>query len=90
MVATSLGNLLFDQAGPDRTTGYLLEVMLDGDGLVAYRVGVVAHPDRVLEFVEWLDPAGDAAWMHDSWWTLTRAASLPAFAKLSMTWGGRN
>ncbi len=75
LVATSLGNLLFDQAGSDRTTGYLLEVMLDTNGLVAYRIGVAAHPDRVVQFVEWLEPDGDAAWMHDSWWTLTRPAA---------------
>ena len=74
LVATSLGNLLFDQAGPDRTTGYILEVMVDTAGVVAYRIGVVAHPDRLVEFVEWLHPEGDSAWMHDSWWTLTRAA----------------
>lgn len=72
VVATSLGNFLFDQAGPDRTTGYLLEMLVDTSGVKAYRVGVVRHPERLLEFVEWLDPTGDAGWLDGSWWTLTR------------------
>jgi poly-gamma-glutamate capsule biosynthesis protein CapA/YwtB (metallophosphatase superfamily) len=76
VVATSLGNFLFDQSGPDRTTGYMLEVMVDTTGVVAYRVGVTEHPDRRIEFVDWLDPEGDAAWVHGSWWSLTRPATV--------------
>ena len=72
VVATSLGNFLFDQSGPGRTTGYLLEVMVGRTGIVAYRVGVTEHPDRRIEFAEWLTPEGDAAWMHGSWWMLAR------------------
>jgi poly-gamma-glutamate synthesis protein (capsule biosynthesis protein) len=79
VVATSLGNFLFDQAGTDRTTGYMLEVMVDRSGVVAYRVAVTEHPDRRVEFREWLDPAGDAAWLDSSWWSLTREpATAPA------------
>jgi poly-gamma-glutamate synthesis protein (capsule biosynthesis protein) len=76
VVATSLGNFLFDQAGVDRTTGHLLEVMVDRHGVVAYRVGLAEHPQRRVEFVEWLDPIGDSGWVDGSWWSLTRP--LPA------------
>lgn len=72
VVATSLGNFLFDQVGADRTTGYLLEVLVAESGVLAYRVGITQHPDRRVEFVEWLDPVGDAAWLDDSWWSLAR------------------
>jgi poly-gamma-glutamate synthesis protein (capsule biosynthesis protein) len=72
VAATSLGNFLFDQAGPDRSTGAMLEVIAGNDGVVAYRVGVAEHPDRRIEFVEWLPPRAAAAWMHGSWWTLTQ------------------
>jgi hypothetical protein len=83
VIATSLGNFLFDQVGPDRTTGYLLELLVDDDGVIAYRVGVVQHPERRLEFVEWLDPSGDAGWLDGSWWTLTR--DVPAAASTEAT-----
>ena len=73
VISTSLGNFLFDQIGPDRTTGYALEVMVDGSGTVAYRVGVTEHGDRRVELVAWLEPEGDAVWMHNSWWELTRS-----------------
>ncbi len=81
VVATSLGNFLFDQAGTDRTTGYMLEVMVDEVGVVSYRVGVTGHPDRRVEFREWLDPTGDTAWLDGSWWSLTRdPATSPSTA----------
>lgn len=72
LMATSLGNFLFDQAGPERTTGLLLEVLVDKGGVIAYRVGVTQHPDRRVEFVEWQRPEGDAVWLHESWWALVR------------------
>lgn len=76
VAATSLGNFLTDQAGSDRTTGYVLEALLDDEGVAAYRVGIAAHPDRRVEFVEWLEPASDAVWLHSSWWSLTRQPQL--------------
>jgi hypothetical protein len=76
VIATSLGNFLFDQVGTDRTTGYMLEVLAGADGVVAYRVGVTEHPDRRVDFDEWLDPAGDAVWLDDSWWSLTTTRPL--------------
>lgn len=78
LAATSLGSFLFDQSGPDRTTGALLEVLVDPDGLVAYRVGLAEHPDRRVEFLDWLPPTGDAAWVNESWWTLVRSPALAA------------
>lgn len=71
VTATSLGNFLFDQSGPGRTTGAMLEVLAGNHGVVAYRVGITEHPDRRVEFVEWLPPEGDAVYLHESWWTLT-------------------
>ncbi len=78
IVATSLGNFLFDQAGPDRTTGYMLEAIVGTGGVVAYRVGTAEHPDRRVEFVEWAEPDGTAAWLHGSWWSLLRPVSPAA------------
>lgn len=75
VVATSLGNFLFDQAGTDRTTGAMLEVLADADGVVAYRTAKTRHPDRRVEFVEWDEPPGDAGWLDGSWWSVLR---LPA------------
>jgi hypothetical protein len=81
VAATSLGNFLFDQSGPDRTTGAMLEVLTDATGVVAYRVGLAEHGDRRVEFVEWLTPEGNAGWLHDSWWTLTRTPALAPNAR---------
>lgn len=78
VVATSLGNFLFDQSGPDRTTGAMLEVLADKDGVVAYKVGITEHPDRTVELVEWLEPIGDAVYLHDSWWGLARTPEVAA------------
>ncbi len=75
VVATSLGNFLFDQAGPDRTSGYMLELLVDGSGVVAYRIGIAEHPDRRAEFVGWIEPEADAAWLHGSWWSLLRSTT---------------
>ncbi len=72
VAATSLGNFLFDQSGPDRTTGAMLEVIANSAGVVAYRVGLTAHPDRRIKFVEWIEPTGDAVWLEGSWWNLLR------------------
>jgi hypothetical protein len=85
VAATSLGNFLFDQSGPDRTTGAMLEVLADTSGVVAYRVGLAEHADRRVEFVEWLTPTGDAAWLHGSWWTLTRAPTVATNTATSVT-----
>ncbi|MDJ0952589.1 MAG: CapA family protein [Acidimicrobiia bacterium] len=72
IVSASLGNFLFDQAGTDRTTGYMLEAIIDTGGVVAYRIGITEHPDGRVEFVEWVEPVDDAVWLHGSWWSLLR------------------
>ncbi len=72
VAATSLGNFLFDQAGPDRTTGAALELLADRDGIIAYRVAITRHPDRRVEFVEWQAPEGPAGWLDDAWWSVIR------------------
>ena len=76
VAATSLGNFLFDQSGRDRTEGAMLEVLVGRDGLIAYRVGLTDHPDRRVEFAEWLAPERDAVWLHGSWWNLTRTPAV--------------
>ncbi|MEZ5375602.1 MAG: CapA family protein [Acidimicrobiales bacterium] len=76
VVATSLGNFLFDQVGADRTTGALLEVLADPDGVIAYRVGITEHADRRVHFVDWLSPSGDAALFDRSWWQLVQPPLL--------------
>ena len=70
--ATSLGNFLFDQAGPDRTTGAALELLADRHGIIAYRVAITRHPRRRVEFVEWQAPVGPAGWLDESWWSVVR------------------
>ena len=70
VVATSLGNFIFDQSGPGRSSGAILEVMAGPSGIVAYRVAVTDHGDRRVRFVEWQQPVGDAVWLDDGWWTL--------------------
>jgi poly-gamma-glutamate synthesis protein (capsule biosynthesis protein) len=85
VVATSLGNFLFDQSGPDRTQGAVLEVLAGEDGLRAYRVGLTEHPDRRVEFVEWILPKSDAVWLDGSWWALTRDIAVEVSATIDPT-----
>ncbi len=82
VVATSLGNFLFDQVGTDRTTGALLEVLADADGVIAYRVALTEHGDRRVQFLEWQQPPGDAAWLDQAWWSVVR---VPAIAPTTAT-----
>jgi hypothetical protein len=87
LVATSLGNFLFDQRGPLTGTGAVLEVRADEQGVSAYRVGTTSHQDLRVHFEEWELPSGDAALIDGEWWALVRApatitdrtADLPDF-----------
>jgi len=79
VVATSLGNLLFDQHIPGTRSGALLEVLAGSDGVRAYRVGrtVAAAPTS---FLGWKQPGADAVELDGGWWTLARPVK-PALVK---------
>ena len=77
VVATSLGNFVFDQKQAPTQTGLLLEVLVSGDGVIAHRVGRVRHSDLRPSFVGWDLPKGSAAVLDGEWWALT---SPPDFA----------
>ena len=78
VVATSLGNLVFDQHIPGTRQGALLEVLAGPDGARAYRVGATDHGDGPVRFTGWGVPAGDAVALGDAWWTLARAVAPAA------------
>ena len=65
LVATGLGNLLFDQNHPGTEAGAVVEVMASEDGLTGYRIGSVRTGDG--GFLAWNEPAGAAVWL-DGWW----------------------
>jgi len=77
IVATSLGNLIFDQHIPGTRSGALLEVLAGSDGVRAYRVGrtVAAAPTS---FIGWKTPRSDAVALAGGWWTLARAVKPAA------------
>ena len=72
VVATSLGNLLFDQHLPGTRRGALLEVLVGADGVRAVRVGTAEHRDGPAVFRDWRPPSGDAVLLAGSWWALAR------------------
>ena len=72
VVATSLGNLVFDQHAPGTRRGALLEVLAGADGARAYRVGSTDQGDGSVRFAGWRDPTGDAVALTGAWWTLAR------------------
>jgi poly-gamma-glutamate synthesis protein (capsule biosynthesis protein) len=76
LVATSLGNFVFDQRRAGTETGLLLEVLADVDGVVACRLGRTSHPDRRVHFDGWDLPAGDAVLIDGEWWTPVRSRDL--------------
>jgi poly-gamma-glutamate capsule biosynthesis protein CapA/YwtB (metallophosphatase superfamily) len=69
VLATSLGNLVFDQHIPGTQRGALLEVLAGSDGVRAYRIGstVATAPVR---FLNWKTPRSDAVALAGGWWTL--------------------
>ena len=70
VVATSLGNLLFDQHLPGTREGALLEVLAGADGVRAFRVGATEQETAPVSFREWLAPGGDAVALGGAWWSL--------------------
>ena len=73
LVATSLGNFLFDQQFEPNCTGLVLETLVDGAGLIAWRLGLTEGDDLRVHFDKWLQPEGDAALIDGEWWSLERA-----------------
>ncbi len=73
VVATSLGNLVFDQHIPGTRTGELLEVLVGRNGVRAYRLGATAQDDsNAVGFRRWRQPHGDTAALDGEWWSLAR------------------
>lgn len=73
VAASSLGNFLFDQRSGATGSGAVLEVLVDADGVIAYRSGVTDHSDLRVTFLGWAPPAGDAVVIGGEWWELVRA-----------------
>lgn len=70
VVATSLGNLVFDpQAAPATDRGLLLEVLASAEGPLAFRIGDVALQEGRSRFVAWREPSGDAVAHDGQWWS---------------------
>jgi len=77
VVATSLGNLVFDRQGiPGTDRGALLEVRADADGVSAFRVGATSIEAGRVTFRRWLPPEGDAVASDGSWWAMTRPVPI--------------
>jgi poly-gamma-glutamate synthesis protein (capsule biosynthesis protein) len=72
VVATSLGNFLFDQRGPLTGQGALLQVRVDRHGVIGYRIGRTTHHDLRVHFTGWDLPVGVAVAWDGEWWTPTR------------------
>jgi poly-gamma-glutamate capsule biosynthesis protein CapA/YwtB (metallophosphatase superfamily) len=72
VIATSLGNFLFDQQTDETSRGSILEVLVDDDGVAAWRIGHKQHVDLRVHFIGWDLPVGDAALVDGDWWNLTR------------------
>jgi len=78
VVATSLGNFLFDQRGPLTGRGGVLEVLADDEGVIAYRLGSTIHHDLRVHFEGWEIPEGDSALIDGGWWALVRDPAVSA------------
>ncbi len=76
VIATSLGNFLFDQQSEETSNGSILEVLADAEGVIAWRIGHKHHDDLRVHFIGWDLPVGDAALVDGDWWNLTREVAL--------------
>jgi poly-gamma-glutamate capsule biosynthesis protein CapA/YwtB (metallophosphatase superfamily) len=72
IVATSLGNFVFDQHAPGTRRGAMLEVVAGTNGVRAYRIGSVEHEQGPVVFRRWRSPQTDAVAFGDGWWTLAQ------------------
>ncbi len=77
VVAYGLGNFLFDQRIAGTEHGLVVEVVVGGGGVRAYRKGTVRHDDLRVAAPEWSVPVGSATYLDDGWWELVLPASLP-------------
>ena len=87
VIATSLGNFLFDQRRPGTDAGILLEVLVGRNGVIAHRVADVNDRDRRVHFDGWRPIVGDVALVAGGSWNLDRPVTpavttvdLPRFA----------
>jgi poly-gamma-glutamate capsule biosynthesis protein CapA/YwtB (metallophosphatase superfamily) len=78
IIATSLGNFLFDQRGPSTGGGLVLQVLADRGGVIAHRIGTTSHHDLRVHFTGWEKPGGDAVHLEGSWWELHRRPLMVA------------
>jgi poly-gamma-glutamate synthesis protein (capsule biosynthesis protein) len=76
VLATSLGNFLFDQQNEPNSIGIVLETMVDDRGLVAWRLGRSRNDDLRVHFEEWLIPDGDAVLLDGDWWSVARRVEV--------------
>ncbi len=76
LVATSLGNLVFDQHDPAANRGLLLELLAGPDGVRAFRLGDTTIAAGRAAFDHWRapEPTADAAIIEGDWWQLATAA----------------
>lgn len=81
VVATSLGNFLFDQHRPGTDSGILLEVLVDRDGVVGHRIADTNDRDRRVHFDGWRPPVGDVGLVAGGVWSLDRPVT-PAVTKV--------
>ncbi len=78
LVVAGLGALL---SGEATTSGALLEVLLDGNGVIAYRIGRTTHTDFRVHFTGWDLPEGDAVLLGGEWWALARFVTPAAIVR---------
>jgi poly-gamma-glutamate capsule biosynthesis protein CapA/YwtB (metallophosphatase superfamily) len=81
VIATSLGNFLFDQQSEETSHGSILEVLIDADGVVAWRTGSKHHDDLRVHFAGWDLPHGNAGLVDGDWWSLARVPPLHAIER---------
>ncbi|MEX0796803.1 MAG: CapA family protein, partial [Acidimicrobiia bacterium] len=90
LIATSLGNFIFDQRGPQTGKGMVMQLLADQSGLIAYRLGATSHADLRVRWQGWELPEADAVLLKGEWWTLVRAVhALPNTSPTlaGFTWG---
>ncbi len=90
IVATSLGNLVFDQRPEVTRTGLVLEVLAGPRGVEAYRMGRVERSGLRPRFAGWDTPTGPAVLLDLEWWSLVRPTTADPARPVDTTgfpWG---